>query len=90
MNALEKLSFLFEKSVKYSEIYEILNGFSHEQVIFILSKLSEDSREKIYEYINKIKNIKMTVDGKQLKNKGLKGIEIKNELERIKKELLDS
>jgi len=90
LNALEKLSVLFEKSVKYSEIYEILNGFSHEQIIFILSKLSEDSREKIYEYINKIKNIKMPVDGKQLKNKGLKGIEIKNELERIKKELLDS
>jgi tRNA nucleotidyltransferase (CCA-adding enzyme) len=85
--SFEKLNEL--KHPQYSHFFDCIKILNSEQIIFVAVKLKENLREKLFKYFDKIENLELSVNGKELKDKGYYGKEIKNKLEELTKKLLN-
>ncbi|MGM0640809.1 MAG: CBS domain-containing protein [Thermotogota bacterium] len=77
------------KSPNYSQFFDNIKILNNEQIIFVATKLKDNLREKLFNYFYKIENLELSVNGKELKDKGYYGKEIKDKLEELTKKLLD-
>ena len=77
--------------LKPSSIYYLLQPLSQEILLFTIARAEEKGMEKrIFDYLSKMKNIKIKVDGNDLKQMGYKpSPEFTQILEEIKKAKLD-
>ncbi|UYO99143.1 CBS domain-containing protein [Oceanotoga sp. DSM 15011] len=78
-----------QKDISNSKYYEILCTFNNEQIIYTGIKVSDNKKQEYTDYLNKVKEIKLKTTGKDLKEKGYKGRQIKEKLEELKKLRLD-
>lgn len=85
--SFDKLNSL--KSPKYSHFFDNIKILNNEQIIFAAVKLNDNLREKLFNYFDKIENLKLSVNGKELKDKGYYGKEIKDKLEELTRKLLN-
>jgi tRNA nucleotidyltransferase (CCA-adding enzyme) len=69
------------KSPQYSHFFDNIKILNNEQIIFTSVKLKEHLREKLFKYFDKIDSLKLSVNGRELKEKGYYGKEIKDKLE---------
>lgn len=79
----------YGKIDELSFFYKITNTLDNEQFIFLAVKLPPQIVDIYYTYLKKLTDLKLSISGKDLLEKGYKGIEIKEKLEEIKKMLLD-
>jgi tRNA nucleotidyltransferase (CCA-adding enzyme) len=79
----------YGKIDELSFFYKITNTLDNEQFIFLAVKLPPQIVDIYYTYLKKLTDLKLSISGKNLLEKGYKGIEIKEKLEEIKKLLLD-
>lgn len=79
----------YGKIDKLSFFYKITNTLDNEQFIFLAVKLPPQIVDIYYTYLKKLTDLKLSISGKDLLEKGYKGIEIREKLEEIKKLLLD-
>jgi tRNA nucleotidyltransferase (CCA-adding enzyme) len=77
------------KSPQYSHFFDNIKILNNEQIIFTSVKLKEHLREKLFKYLEKIESLKLSVNGRDLKEKGYYGKEIKDKLEELTKKLLN-
>lgn len=77
------------KSPQYSHFFDKIKILNNEQIIFTSVKLKEHLREKLFKYLEKIETLKLSVNGRELKEKGYYGKEIKDKLEELTKKLLN-
>ncbi|BBE30766.1 tRNA nucleotidyltransferase [Tepiditoga spiralis] len=78
-----------KEDIKFSEIYELTKKFNNEQIIFLASKISDKMREHFYKYLKKLSNIKLPLNGKDLKKMGYVRNEIGIKLDELTKIELD-
>jgi len=79
----------YGKIDELSFFYKITNTLDNEQFIFLAVKLPPQIVDIYYTYLKKLTDLKLSISGKDLLEKGYKGIEIREKLEEIKKLLLD-
>ncbi|MBI2447720.1 MAG: hypothetical protein HYV48_04220, partial [Candidatus Omnitrophica bacterium] len=74
------------KKLKPSSIYRCLNPLSYEEIILIFARIkNERAREMVREYLLKHKDVKLQIDGNDIKNKiGLRpGPDFKRLLDKV-------
>jgi len=70
-SAPEKLMALGKKESKPSEIYEQLKGLSIELLLFLMAKARGVARQRILLYLTKLRHVRLTIGGEDLKRAGL-------------------
>lgn len=73
----------------YSDFYNILNSFDNELIIILAGFINNDLLKKYINYLLKIKDFKLNINGKDLLNLGIKGGNIGKILNEIKMKKLD-
>jgi tRNA nucleotidyltransferase (CCA-adding enzyme) len=70
-SASEKLMVLGKKELKPSEIYQQLKGLSIELLLFLMAKAQSAARQRILLYLTKLRHVRLTISGEDLKKAGL-------------------